>query len=103
MCELKCKSPHPSLPLDRVSLTLTDRCAILSHNALHRSDDLLHHRRRHGGGVDRAVGMGAQVLDELLNPAETRETRKKSLNHSTITTAWLTLLFHYRLYENLNK
>ena len=53
--------------------TLTDGCAILSHYALHRSDDLFHHRRRHGGGVDRTVRVGSQVLNELLNPAETQE------------------------------
>lgn len=53
------------------AVMLTDSRAVLSHNALHRSDDLLHHRRRHGRGVDDAVRMGAQVLDELL--AGTRE------------------------------
>lgn len=46
--------------------------AVLSHNALHRSDDLLHHRRRHGGGVDSTVGMAAQELDQLLDPADTQ-------------------------------
>lgn len=56
-----------------IVVKLTDSCAILSHNALHRSDDLLHHRRRHGGGVDRTVGMGAQVLNKLLNTADTQE------------------------------
>lgn len=44
----------------------TNRCSVFSHNALHRSDDLLHHRRRHGGGVHGAVGVAAQVIDELL-------------------------------------
>ena len=56
-----------------IIVPLTDCCAIFSHNALHRSDDLLHHRRRHGGGIDRTVGMGAQVLDKLLKPADTQE------------------------------
>lgn len=65
-------APHAT-PAFIIIAPLTDRCAIFSHNALHRSDDLLHHRRRHGGGIDRTVGMGAQVLDKLLKPANTQE------------------------------
>lgn len=52
---------------------LTDGRAVFAHNALHRSEDLLHHRRRHGGGVDGAVGVAEQVLDQLLDAAKHKD------------------------------
>lgn len=47
-------------------LTPTQCGPILSHDDLHRGDDLLGHRRRHGGGIQGAVRVAAQVVDQLL-------------------------------------
>lgn len=40
--------------------------AVRSHDAFHGSDDLLCDWRRHGGGVDSTVGVGTQVVHQLL-------------------------------------
>lgn len=47
-------------------LTPTQCGPILSHDDLHRGDDLLGHRRGHGGGVQGAVRVVAQIVDQLL-------------------------------------
>lgn len=45
---------------------LTQCRPVLAHDDLHGGDDLLGHRRRHGGGVQGAVRVAAQVVDQLL-------------------------------------
>lgn len=50
--------------------------AVLAHDDLHGSDDLLGHRGRHGGGVQGAVGVAAQVVDQLLGDGERLERVK---------------------------
>lgn len=68
-----CAKPHkisyfsPQLHLQSVDILLPTQCGpVLSHDDLHRSDDLLGHRGRHGGGVQGAVGVATEVVDQLL-------------------------------------
>lgn len=48
-------------------LAPTQRGPVLSHDDGHGGDDLLGHRRRHGGSVQGAVRVAPQEVDQVLN------------------------------------
>lgn len=59
--------PHPRNFNYCSDVPLPTQCGpVLARDDLHRGDDLLDHRGRHGGGVQGAVGVAAQVVDQLL-------------------------------------
>lgn len=57
-----------------MDVLLPTQCGpVLSHDDPHWSDDLLGHRGRHGGGIQGAVGVATEVVDQLLDDGKKRK------------------------------